>query len=207
MFMPRRKALNRGEVSLFKKRCAELGRCSYWHVIFFRFGWKFEENHKYFYQIQFQLFVCEFQKCDFIVWTRNWLNILEIERDIFIANKLLIAENFYMKNILPELLTRTLENFEKKKVDGEKEKHYCYCESIYNEDGTWIGCDSETCKWEWFHLTCVSLKRVPKGNWHCPVCRKKGSHTTNKIKIAKRKGWLRPIHNCHAIIYSPNLFP
>ena len=53
-------------------------------------------------------------------------------------------ENFYIKNNLPELLTRKLENFEKKKIDGEKEKHYCYC--IYNEDETWNGCDSETCK-------------------------------------------------------------
>ena len=53
-------------------------------------------------------------------------------------------ENFYIKNNLPELLTRKLENFEKKKIDDEKEKHYCYC--IYNDDETWIGCDSETCK-------------------------------------------------------------
>ena len=78
-----------------------------------------------------------------------------------------------MKNILSELLTRKLEDFEKKKFDGEKEKHYCYYKSIYNEHETWIGCDSETCKWEWFYLTCVNLKRVPKGNWYCPVCRKK----------------------------------
>ena len=55
-------------------------------------------------------------KCDFIVWTRNWLNILEIERDIFIANKLLVAENFYMKNILPELLTRKPETLKGKKL-------------------------------------------------------------------------------------------
>ena len=90
-----------------------------------------KRNHKYFYQIQFQLFVCDFQKCDFIVWTPNWLHILEIERGaIFVANKLLVVENFYMKNILPELLTRKLENFEKKKFDGKKEKHYCYCKSI-----------------------------------------------------------------------------
>ena len=41
-----------------------------------------------------------------------------------------------MKDILPALLTRKLENVEKKKVDGEKEKHYRYCKSIYNEDET-----------------------------------------------------------------------
>ena len=93
-----------------------------------------------------------------------------------------------MKNILSELLMRKLEYFEKKKFDGENEKYYCYCESIYNEDETWIGCDSETSKWEWFHLTRVNLKRVPKANWYYPVCRKKGSHTTKTTKIAKRNG-------------------
>ena len=119
----------------------------------------------------------------------------------------MVVENFYMKNILPELLARKLENFEKKKLDGEKEKHYRYCKSIYNEDETWIGCDSVTCKCEWFHLTCVNLKHVPKGNWYCPVRRKKGSHTTKKMKISKRKGWFRAIYNCHAIIYSPKFIP
>ena len=154
------------------------------------------------------MFICDCQKCDFIVWTPNWLHILEIEKDdIFIANKLLVVENFCMKNILPELLTRKLENFEKKKFDEEKEKHYCYCKSIYNKDETWIGWDSETCKWEWFHLTCINLKRIPKGNWYCPVCRKKESHTTKKMETEKRKRWISPIQNCHAIIYSPRVIP
>ena len=39
-----------------------------------------------------------------------------------------------MKNVLPELLTGKLENFKKKKFDGEKKKHYC--KSIYKEDET-----------------------------------------------------------------------
>ena len=110
---------------------------------------------------------------------------MTIERDdIFIANTLLVVEKVCMKNILPELLTRKLENFEKKKFDGEKEKHYCYCKNIYNEDETWIGCDSDTCKWEWFHLTCFNLKRVPKGNWIVQYVEKKEV----KRKLQKEKG-------------------
>ena len=87
-----------------------------------------------------------------------------------------------MKNILSELLMRKLEYFEKKKFDGEKEKYYCYCESIYNEDETWIGCDSETSKWEWFHLTRVKVTGIIQ------YVEKKGSHTTKTMKIAKRNG-------------------
>ena len=157
---------------------------------FFDLDKSLKRNHKYFYQIQFQLLLCDFQKCDFIVWTHNWLHILEVERDdIFNANKLLVVENFYMKNMLSELLMRKLEYFENKIFDGEKEKYYCYCESIYNEDETWIGCDSETSKWEWFHLTRVNLKRVPKGNWYYPVCRKKRK-SYNKDNENCKKKWV-----------------
>ena len=117
-------------------------------------------------------------------------------------------KTFIWKIFCQNCWKKKLENFEKKKFNGEKEKHYCHCKSIYNEDETWIGCDSEISKWEWFHLlTCINLKQVPKGNWYCPACRKKGSRTTKKMKIAKRKGWLRPIYNCHAIIYSQKFIP
>ena len=79
MFRPRSQALNRGEVSQFKKDVLclvnavtnsflDLDKC-------------LKKNHKYFYQIEFQLFLWNFQRCDFIVCTLNWLHILEIESD------------------------------------------------------------------------------------------------------------------------------
>ena len=52
----------------------------------------------------------------------------------------------------------------------QTEKIYCFCKSVYNDDEILIGCDSVDYKWEWFNLFCVKLKRVPKGNWYCPVC-------------------------------------
>ena len=85
-----KKVLNRGEVSLFNKRCAELGRCSYWHFTFFK------------------------------IRAKVWKGII----------------NIFTK---------------------------------YN-----------------FNYSYVISK---------------------KMKIAKRKGWLKPIHNYHAIIYSPKFIP
>ena len=97
--------------------------------------------------------------------------------------------------------------WKEKKIDREKENHYCYFKSIYNEDKTWIGCHSETCKWEWFHLASVTLNESPKVTCIVQYLEKKGSHTAKKMKIAERKGWLRPINNCHAIMYSPKFIP
>ncbi|KAI9188390.1 hypothetical protein H9P43_002781 [Blastocladiella emersonii ATCC 22665] len=53
----------------------------------------------------------------------------------------------------------------------EEEEEYCYCRK-----GTWVGdmvgCDSEGCKYEWFHLQCVGLKKAPPEGeqWICPDC-------------------------------------
>ena len=81
-------------------------------------------------------------------------------------------QNFYILNILSEVLTRKTESTAPKIFDGQEDKLHCFCNSPYSSDETWIGCDSEKCKCEWFHLSCVNLKRVPRSNWYCPVCRK-----------------------------------
>ena len=71
------------------------------------------------------------------------------------ANLLETLQNFYIHNILPEGLTRKIENSAPKIFDGQKDKLYCFCNSPYSSDETWIGCNSEKCKWEWFHLSFV----------------------------------------------------
>ena len=38
-----------------------------------------------------------------------------------------------------------------------------------------IRCDYPGCTIEWFHLDCLQLKVVPKGDWFRPDCRKKFS--------------------------------
>ena len=81
-------------------------------------------------------------------------------------------QNFYIQNILPEVLTRKIENSTPKIFVGQKDKLYCFCDSPYSSDETWTHCDSKKCKWEWFHLSCVNLKRVPRNNWYCRVCHK-----------------------------------
>jgi hypothetical protein len=49
------------------------------------------------------------------------------------------------------------------------EELYCYCNRI--SFGEMIGCDSESCEREWFHLGCVGLTKPPGGKWFCEDCR------------------------------------
>ena len=44
---------------------------------------------------------------------------------------------------------------------GEDEPTYCYCNNV--SYGEMVGCDSDTCEREWFHLECVGLKVAPVG--------------------------------------------
>ena len=33
-----------------------------------------------------------------------------------------------------------------------------------------IGCDEPTCRYQWFHLTCVGVKTPLPEKWYCPEC-------------------------------------
>ena len=48
-----------------------------------------------------------------------------------------------------------------------------------------IGCDSSSCKIEWFHYACVNLVRAPQENkkWYCPDCKKKAKESKKKKKM------------------------
>ena len=81
-------------------------------------------------------------------------------------------QNIYIQNILPEVITRKMKNTAPKIFNGQKDKLYCFCNSPYSSDETWIGCHSEKSNWEWFHSSYVNLKRVPRNNWYCSVCLK-----------------------------------
>ena len=49
-------------------------------------------------------------------------------------------------------------------------KKYCFCQTVYNPNKEYIGCDGDYCKYEWFHLKCVELDSVPEGKWFCSYC-------------------------------------
>jgi len=56
-------------------------------------------------------------------------------------------------------------------TDGEDKKLYCICQQP--SYGDMVGCDNESCPYEWFHFSCVGLKKHPKGDWVCDECKSK----------------------------------
>lgn len=53
--------------------------------------------------------------------------------------------------------------------DDEKDENlYCFCQKV--SYGEMIGCDSDDCKYEWFHLDCVGLSKPLPQVWYCSDC-------------------------------------
>ncbi len=118
------------------------------------------KSHKYYTQVQGQLEVCERNYCDFIVWTPNGLYIERIYKDVkFIERLFQKLTKFFVEQFLPELMTCKLQMC----------KVYCVCQQ--EEYGKMIQCENQTCKYEWFHYSCIGLRRAPKGSWYCNDCK------------------------------------
>ncbi|EDO33191.1 predicted protein, partial [Nematostella vectensis] len=57
---------------------------------------------------------------------------------------------------------------------------FCVCQQPECEGDEMIGCDNPSCKYKWFHFTCIKLKRAPKGGWYCKFCKKTTSKAETK---------------------------
>lgn len=56
-------------------------------------------------------------------------------------------------------------------LDGEEERDenlYCFCQRP--SFGEMIGCDSDDCKFEWFHIGCVGVSKPLPQMWVCSDC-------------------------------------
>ena len=55
---------------------------------------------------------------------------------------------------------------------------FCYCQAPEDHSrDDWIGCNNPNCAFEWFHLGCLNLLRIPKQEtWYCPDCHKQLVH-------------------------------
>ena len=59
---------------------------------------------------------------------------------------------------------------------------YCYCRRV--SFGQMVCCDNPTCKYEWYHFSCVGLETKPRGKWYCPDCKKKMDKEKEKDSAA-----------------------
>ena len=138
-----------------------------------------KENHRYYTQVQLQMYVCKVDYVDFLVWTPIDCIISRVNRnDTFISEMVKKLETVWYNHILPELVTRKLENGMDKENKSPVSysamsdtciQTYCVCKTT-EDSGAMVACDK--CDM-WYHPECLGLKRLPvKKVWYCPDCRK-----------------------------------
>lgn len=83
--------------------------------------YKLKEDHEYYFQVQMEIFLCDVQYCDFIVWSPTFSIIIHILIDPeFWAEQYLKTVLFYKKVLLPELLGTFDSNQKREKKKGKK---------------------------------------------------------------------------------------
>ena len=160
---------------------------------------RLKRDQAYFYQVQAQLGVSEYDDCFFVVWTESDLHVESISLDETVWQEICNrSELFFKRAILPELVgqfysrlpacdsVRVLKPVSdniavsarsSKSTDTDNDdpdKTWYYCDQV--ESGNMILCDNENCHIQWFHYECVGMDSkdtVIKGKWYCPDCRKR----------------------------------
>ena len=140
-----------------------------------------KRNHKHYSQIIGQIHLAKVGYSDFLVWTTKGLHIERIEANKnYFENMEPKLKGYFINIVLPELLTNKL----KSEIESSKVvTSYCFCGKKEEYDDM-IACDSQTCPKEWYHVSCVGLKDVPKGKWLCLGCRntKGGKRKVKKME-------------------------
>lgn len=58
--------------------------------------------------------------------------------------------------------------FQGEQEEERDENLYCFCQR--GSFGEMIGCDSDDCKYEWFHIGCVGVSKPLPQTWVCGDC-------------------------------------
>lgn len=136
--------------------------------------------------MQCQLYCTKRMYCDFIVWLSEDLHIERIYPDEnFMTSCIEKAAYFFRNAVLPEIIgkfysrpdTVSISSPSESSMNCESQQDrtdgqvYCYCKGP--ESGEMIGCDNQSCPFQWFHFSCLNIKApLRMKTWYCPDCRK-----------------------------------
>ncbi|XP_041374186.1 uncharacterized protein LOC121387226 [Gigantopelta aegis] len=135
-------------------------------------------NHRYYSQVQFQMYITKCQYCDFVVYTKckpaPSMVIVRLSIDVDFCQSLIAkCEHFVNNFVKNELVSRKLENqpvVTSTHKEDNSDQTWCICAEV--EYGRMIKCDNEDCPYQWFHYKCVNIRRKPRGKWFCASCDK-----------------------------------
>lgn len=129
-----------------------------------------KQTHAYYFQVQTQMAVCHVAYCDFVVWTPQSLHIERVKRDDAFFEKVLpCAREFFTHVVVPELFAQYFTRTNMVSTSSNDKNSFCYCQGP--EAGKMLACDGPGCKYQWFHYTCLGIRRAPKQKvWLCQEC-------------------------------------
>ena len=165
-------------------------------------NWTIKNDHPYYYQIQTQMHVCRLDYCDFVVWSEGDGILTErvLKDETFFQNIISDLEHFFVYGILPEIVGKWYTRYpaansnklvlvpevaEDDDDNEDYEKLWCYCNQP--SYGEMIFCDHTSCPIKWFHCDCLRIRKIPKGSWKCPSCRKLPKDKKTKPKSTNVK--------------------
>lgn len=132
--------------------------------------YKLKKKHRYFTQVQLQMYLCNFSRCSFVVYTNKELFTTDVLFDKAFCEILVEkCEKFFFDNVLPAIILGDVLQEEDCELPPENIRLYCICNEP--EYGKMIKCESYSCPTEWFHYSCVDIKRKPRKAWLCTQCK------------------------------------
>ena len=151
--------------------------------------WTLKREHSYYYQVQTQMHACNLEYSDFIVWSESDGTLIDcVYRDTeFFDNIIDDLQHLFVYGVLPEIVGKWYSRkpaanssnavvapnplpHEDVEDNEDYDKVWCYCNQP--SYGEMILCDNKSCHIKWFHCDCLRIRKVPKGIWKCPSCRK-----------------------------------
>ena len=133
---------------------------------------KLSRTHKYYYQVQGQMAVCERKYTYFVCWTPQGLHLERIEQDQqFFSSIKPTLDYFFLNVILPGVLRGECTENQCQSPSSKKQKPlYCYCQREEKYDDM-IECENPSCTYGWYHFSCVNIVTPPTGQWYCDDCK------------------------------------
>ena len=123
---------------------------------------KLKQSHRYYTQVQFQMYVCHVTFCDFVVFTLNGISVHTVDYNPgFVSELVRKCSEFAFNCVVPEILCQKLNN-------KESETNICLCKRP--SFGKTVLCSNPNCEIKQYHFSCVNLQRKPRGSWTCIQC-------------------------------------
>ena len=131
---------------------------------------KLSPTHKYYYQVQGQMAVCERKYTYFVCWTPHGLHLERIQYDTrFFSSIKPRLDDFFLDVILPAVLRGECADGDSESMSKKQKSLYCYCQREEEYDDM-IECENPSCSFVWFHFSCVGIVTPPDGQWFCSEC-------------------------------------